>query len=140
MASQRVYVYATGLEAAKTEPFSRSQKLDSAAKFVGAQSAESIQKEKKTIMICHNVKHANSPIIGNVWPTWMPARIHTARQAAENTEDWHFPACTHLTQVQKDTKNLDAKGRELVKVLLQPTWEAAALLLANPDFKTYVPR
>ena len=26
----------------------------------------------------------------------------------------------------------------MIKVIWQPTWEAAELLLANPDFKTYV--
>jgi hypothetical protein len=37
-----------------------------AAEFAGAQSAESIQKEKKTMMICRNVILANALTIGNV--------------------------------------------------------------------------
>ena len=66
------------------------------------------------------------------------ACAHTARQAAESSEDWHCPAYTDLTQVGKDTRKSFAEDKEMVKVLWQPTWEAAELLLANSDFKIYV--
>ena len=43
-----------------------------------------------------------------------------------------------MTQVKKDTWKSYAEGKEMVRVLWQPTWKAAELLLANPDFKTYI--
>jgi len=70
--------------------------------------------------------------------TDLNACSHTARQDAENSEDWHCPACNDLTQAEKDTRNPMQKKKEMIKVIWQPTWEAAELLLANPDFKTYV--
>ena len=63
---------------------------------------------------------------------------YTARQDAENSEDWHCPACNDLTQAEKDTRKSYAEEIEMIKVIWQPTWEAAELLLANPDIKTYV--
>jgi hypothetical protein len=60
------------------------------------------------------------------------------RQNAEDSEDWHCPACTDLTQAEKDTRKSYPEEKEMIKVIWQPTWEAAELLLANPDFKTNV--
>ena len=68
----------------------------------------------------------------------MTNKLESARQAAENSEDLHCPACTDLTQVEKDTRKSYAEDIEMVKVLWVPTWEAAELLLANPNIKTYV--
>ena len=56
----------TGLKAAKQSPFQEAKRQAIAAKFAGARSAESIQKEKKTMMICHNVIRVNAPTIGIV--------------------------------------------------------------------------
>ena len=70
--------------------------------------------------------------------TDLSACSHTARQDVENSEDWHCPACTDLTQAEKDTRKSYAEEKEMMKVIWQPTWEAAELLLAKPDFKTYV--
>ena len=62
----------------------------------------------------------------------------TARQDAEISEDWHCPACTDLTQAEKDTQKSYTEEKEMTKAIWQPTWEAAELLLANPYIKTYV--
>ena len=70
--------------------------------------------------------------------TDLNACSHSARQDAENSEDWHCPACNDLTQAEKDTRKFYAEEKELIKVIWQPTREAAELFLANPDFKTYV--
>jgi hypothetical protein len=70
--------------------------------------------------------------------TDLNACSHTARQDAEDSEDCHCPACNDLTQAEKDTRKSYAEEKEMIKVIWQPTWEAAELLLANPDFKTYV--
>jgi len=70
--------------------------------------------------------------------TDLNACSHTARQAAENSEDWHCPACTDPTQANKDTRKSYAEEKEMIKVIWQPTWGAAELLLVNPDFKAYV--
>jgi hypothetical protein len=70
--------------------------------------------------------------------TDLNACSHTARQAAENSEDWHCPACTDPTQANKDTRKSYAEEKDMIKVIWQPTWGAAELLLVNPDFKAYV--
>ena len=62
---------AQGWKQQKQSPFQEAKRWTIAAKFAGARSAKSIQKEKKTMMICHNVIRANAPTIGNVWLTWM---------------------------------------------------------------------
>jgi len=79
---------------------------------------------------------ANAPTIGNVWPIWVLA--HTLQGKPLKIVDWHCPACTDLTQAEKDTRKSFAEEKEMIKVFRQPTWEAAELLLANPDFKAYV--
>jgi len=43
-----------------------------------------------------------------------------------------------LAQAEKDTRKSYAEEKEMIKVIWQPTWEAAELLSANPDFRTYV--
>jgi len=43
--------------------------------------------------------------------TDLNACSHTARQAAENSEDWHSPACTDLTQAEMDTRKSYGKSR-----------------------------
>ena len=40
--------------------------------------------------------------------------------------------------MEKDTRKPFAEEKEMIKVIWQPTWEAAELLLDNPDFKAYV--
>jgi len=46
---------AQGWKQQKQSPFQEAKRWTIAAKFAGARSAKSIQKEKKTMMICHNV-------------------------------------------------------------------------------------
>jgi hypothetical protein len=43
--------------------------------------------------------------------TDLNACSHTARQDAENSEDWHCPACTDLTQAEKDTRKSYAEEK-----------------------------
>jgi len=62
---------AQGWKQQKQSPFQEAKRWVIAAKFAGARSAKSIQKEKNILKICHNVIRANAPTIGNVWPTWM---------------------------------------------------------------------
>jgi hypothetical protein len=53
--------------------------------------------------------------------TDLNACSHTARQDAENSEDWHCPACNDLTQAEKDTRKSYAEEKEMIKVIWQPT-------------------
>ena len=43
-----------------------------------------------------------------------------------------------LAQAEKDTRKSYAEEKIMIKVIWKPTWEAAQLLLANTDFKSYV--
>jgi hypothetical protein len=52
--------------------------------------------------------------------TDLDACSHTARQATENSENWHCPACTDLTQAEKDTRISFAEEKEMIKLIWQP--------------------
>ena len=87
----------TGLKAAKTEPFPRSQKVDDCCQICWSPvSQEHPEREENyddmpQCDTCQRTYH---------WKCLTDLRTcpHTARQAAENSEDWHCPACTDLTQ------------------------------------------
>jgi len=49
--------------------------------------------------------------------TDLNACSHTARQDAENSEDWHCPACADLTQAEKDTRKSYAEEKEMISDL-----------------------
>ena len=120
------------LKAIKTELFPRSQKLDDCCRICWSPvSREHPEREENyddmpQCDTCQRTYH---------WKclTDLNACSHTARQSAEMSEDWHCPACTDLTQVEKDTRK-SFPVNVMVNVLWQPTWEAAELLLANPEF------
>jgi len=124
----------TGLRAAKTEPFPRSQNVEDCCQICWSPvSQEHPNREENyddmpQCDTCQRTYHWNCL-------TDLNACSHTARQGAENSEDWHCPACTDQTQAENDTRKSYAEEKEIIKVIWQPTWEAAELLLANPDFK-----
>ena len=100
----------TGLKAAKTEPFPRSQKVDNCCQIWWSPvSQEHPEREENYDYMpqcdtCQRTYH---------WKclTDLNACSHTARQAAENSEDWHSPACTDLTQAEMDTRKSYGKSR-----------------------------
>ena len=93
-----------GLKAAKTEAFSRSQKVDDCCQICWSPvsrehpEGEENYDDMPQCDMCQRTYHW-------ICLTDLNACSQTARQDAENSEDWHCPACTDLTQAEKDTRN-----------------------------------
>ena len=100
----------TGLKAAKTEPFPRSQKVDDCCQICwspvsrGQPEREENYDDMPQCDTCQRTYH---------WKclTDLNTCLHTARQAADISEDWHCPACTDLTQAEKDTRKSYAEEK-----------------------------
>jgi hypothetical protein len=125
-----------GLKAAKTEPFPSSQKVDDCCQICWSPVSQEHPEREETYDDMPQCDTCQRTYHWNCLTADLNACSHTARQDAKNSEGWHCPACTDLTQAEKDTRKSYAE--EMIKVIWQPTWEAAELLIANPDFKTYV--
>jgi hypothetical protein len=83
-------------------------------------------------MICHNVIRVNAPTTGIAFLTDLNACSHTARQDAENSEDWHCPACNDLNQVEKDTRKSYAEEKEMIKSDLATHMGSGRTALSQP--------
>ena len=106
----------TGLKAAKTEPFPRSHTVDDCCQLCWSPvSQEHLEREENR----DNMSRCDTCQRTYHWTCLndLNACSHTARQAAEISEDWHCPACTDLTQADKDTIKSYAEEKEMMKVI-----------------------
>eukprot|EP00983_Pelagomonas_calceolata_P081995 1155780-Pelagomonas_calceolata.AAC.1 len=59
------------------------------------------------------------------------------RIQAEQSSTWDCSSCADLTNSQRIERITLAQEAEMINVTWHPTWEAADLLFANPDFKEH---